>query len=193
MVSHSIIHATQTFLQRHRAVPVCWRQVLLACLPGIVCEKICDVLIGPTMHHQADMLCRAQWAAQCELVGIRWQRWLSSRVAIVNHSLLARTNQSRSRKVTPYQDQERKSNECYFGSSLLEPKWKHSLEHLKMIHAHPCLPNSMHGYIYIYIYIYIYMNFMVLLDSFCTFTIIYPLVNIQKAIENDHGNSWFSH
>ena len=55
--------------------------------------------------------------------------------------------QSRSRKVTPYQGQERNSNECYFGSAPLEPKWKHSLTHLKMTHAHPSLPNSMHEYV----------------------------------------------
>ena len=39
------------------------------------------------------------------------------------------------------------------------------IEHLKMIHAHPSLPNSMHGYIYVFIILYIiiyigYINFL---------------------------------
>jgi len=31
------------------------------------------------------------------------------------------------------------------------------IEHLKMIHAHPSLPNSMHGYIYAQLYTYSYI------------------------------------
>ena len=51
-----------------------------------------------------------------------WKFALHTRSPLVTTQVTAGTSRSRSRKVTPYQDQERKNNECYFGSTPLEPK-----------------------------------------------------------------------